>query len=90
MKTLLPHIRIGKNQTGRVILQIDDYELLDFIVDYLVERFSISYETIDEQNNSNGRIFTIEFPIEITIEKIELCLSDLSYSVIEKIYDINN
>jgi hypothetical protein len=37
MKQLLPHIASGINENGHATLVIDDYELFDYIEDFLIE-----------------------------------------------------
>ncbi|MBZ9559701.1 MULTISPECIES: hypothetical protein [unclassified Modicisalibacter] len=37
MKKILPHIEIGLDQYGAVAVSVEDYELFDFIDDYVTE-----------------------------------------------------
>lgn len=54
MTQLLPHIQIGLHESGRVFLVIDDYELFDFVGDYLADKFDIVSESYALKEGEGG------------------------------------
>jgi len=90
MKPLLPHISIGADKAGCVILEIEDYELFDFIDDYLTEKCDFPYESQRSRERLGGEVITMRFPREITKEQVEESLMKLSHQEIEAIYRLNN
>jgi hypothetical protein len=90
MKQILPHVKIGKDEGGRIFLVIDDYELFDFIDDFLNEKCDISYECRKSIERIGGEIVTAYFPISINFSDIEENLMTLSSDEIEYIYRLNN
>lgn len=90
MQELLPHILIDINENGQVNLIVEDYELFDFIDDYLTESCEISYESISSTKRVGGEIITITFPRFISSEEIEKSMLRLSPKQIEEIYLLNN
>ena len=90
LKEVLPHIKIGLHETDQVVLIIDDYELFDFIDDYLTEECEISYEWWSSTERVGGEIITMCFSKAITIEQLESALLKLSPEMIESIYSLNN
>lgn len=56
MRLLLPHISIGLHDDGRVMLRIEDYELFDFIDDYLTEKCNLSYAGVSFGERPGGEI----------------------------------
>ena len=45
------HIIIGQNSSGEVYLDIDDYELMDYIDDYLYQECGIEYDCYQERED---------------------------------------
>ena len=85
MELLLPHIEIGFEK-GRVILEIHDVELSDFIEDYLTEKCEIAPEAIVSHKESVILYFDASMPLP----KVREALMKLSPSEIESIYRVNN
>ena len=90
MKQLFPHISIDTHESGRVILVVEDYELFDFIEDYLNEEIEIPYEYITSSERVGGEVITIYFPLSTRITEVESGLLKLSAQEIERIYLLNN
>ena len=44
IKRVLPHIQIGLNEDNRCIVVIDNYELFDFISNYLDDECDLPYD----------------------------------------------
>ena len=84
MKELLPHIFIEKDKAGRANLIIEDYELCDFVEDYLTESCEISYEGKSISKSVTGEIVRLTFSALVEIEEIESFILKLSMEEVTK------
>jgi hypothetical protein len=90
MKTLLPHIEIGLDKHGAVAVSIEDYELFDFVADYVTEECDFEWLGPGRSKNHQGEVHTMYFNSKHTLPEIEAALLKLQPEEIEKIYAINN
>jgi hypothetical protein len=90
MKQLFPHVRIGMDDEDRCVVVIDDYELFDFIADYLGDECDLPHEFHASTTRPGGEVISMYFPLSIPYAAIEDCLSRLSRTEIERIYGLNN
>ncbi|QBF84275.1 hypothetical protein EXU30_17555 [Shewanella maritima] len=90
MKKILPHIEIGLDQYGAVKVSIEDYELFDFIDDYVTETCDLDWEDKTVHTNAQGEVHTMYFNLKHSLEQVESSLSKLSVKEINKIYALNN
>jgi len=90
MKKILPHIEIGHDQYGAVAVSVEDYELFDFIDDYVTEECELDWESKSIGENEQGEIHTMYFNQKHTIEEVEAALLKLDQKEIERIYALNN
>ncbi|MES2048599.1 MAG: hypothetical protein V4447_09375 [Pseudomonadota bacterium] len=90
MKQILPHIKIAQDENGRIFLVVDDYELFDFIDDFLSEKCDISYEYQNSTERNGGEIMNMYFPISVSLKEVEENLMRFSADEIENIYRLNN
>jgi hypothetical protein len=90
MKQILPHIQVGLNDENRCIVVVEDYELFDFIEDYLADECDLMYEYRRQRERDGGEVITMYFPPAITSADIERSLLKLSPAEIERIYKLNN
>lgn len=90
MKQVLPHIHIGLSDDGRVIVVVGDYELCDFIEDFLGDDCDLPYEYRTTIERPGGEIITMHFPASVTLADVEANLIKLSPQSIEDIYRLNN
>lgn len=90
MKQVLPHIQIGLNEDNRCSVVIDDYELFDFISDYLGDECDLPHEYLTSKTRPGGEVVTMYFPPAVTAAAIEQCLLKLSPAEVHRIYGINN
>lgn len=90
MKRVLPHIEIGLNEDNRCFAVIDDYELFDFISDYLGDECDLPHEYQTSKTRPGGEIITTYFPASVTAAAVERCLLKLSPAEVERIYRLNN
>ncbi|MDK6078810.1 hypothetical protein [Massilia varians] len=72
------------------IVVVEDYELFDFIDDFLGDECDLPYESRTTKERSGGEIITMYFPPAVTLEAIERNLSKLSPEEMEQIYRLNN
>jgi hypothetical protein len=90
MKQVLPHIEIGRHNYGHVVVVVGDYELADFIEDYLGEECDLSYDYRTSVERPGGEIITLHFPGAALLQEIEDSLTKLSSDGIEDVYRLNN
>ena len=82
----LPHIRT-REEDGRVVLQVDDTELSDFVEDFLTEQCGLDYQIVESAGRNRHAII---FPLGTSIETVNSALSQLDRNDIERIFRINN
>ncbi|GAA4342494.1 hypothetical protein [Kangiella taiwanensis] len=90
MKKVLPHIEIGHDQYGAVAVSVEDYELFDFIDDYITEECDLDWNSLSISENEQGEIHTMHLDQKHTIEEVEVALLKLDQKEIERIYALNN
>lgn len=90
MKQILPYISVGLDEGNRCIVVVEDYELFDFVEDFLGNECDLSYEYRTRKERPGGEVITMFFPLGVTPEVIEASLSSLSPAEVERIYKLNN
>ena len=90
MKQILPYISVGLDEGNRCIVVVEDYELFDFVEDFLGCECDLLYEYRTSKERLGGEIITMFFPLSVTPEDIEASLSSLSPAEVERIYKLNN
>ena len=59
MTQVLPHVQIGLHNDEHVIVVVGDYELADFIEDYLGDECGLPYDYRTVRERPGGEIITI-------------------------------
>lgn len=90
MKQILPYISVGLDEENRCVIIVEDYELFDFVEDFLGDECDLSYEYRTSKERPGGEIVTMFFPLGVAPEVIEASLSSLSPAEVERIYKLNN
>jgi hypothetical protein len=90
VKQILPYISVGLDHDNRCIVVAEDYELFDFLDDFLGDECGLPYEFQTTKERPGGEIVTMYFPLAVTPEVIERNLLKLSPDEIERIYGLNN
>lgn len=90
MKQVLPHIEIGMHNDEHVIVVVGDYELADFIEDYLGEDRDLPSDYRTTVERPGGEVITLHFPAYVPLQEIEDSLAELSADEIDDIYRLNN
>ena len=90
MKQVLPHIEIGLHNDEHVIVVVGDYELANFIDDYLGDDCDLPYDYKTTVERPAGEIITLHFPATALLQEIESSLIKLSSDEVEGIYRLNN
>lgn len=90
MNQILPYISVGLDDDNRCMVVVEDYQLFDFLDDFLGEECDLSYEFRRTKERPGGEIITMYFPLAVTREAIERNLLKLSPEEIERIYRLNN
>ena len=89
MKKILPHIQIGLHNDEHLIVVVGDYELADFIEDYLGDDCDLPYDYRTTAERPGGEIITLHFPASVQLQTIVVSLNRLSSDEIEGIYRLN-
>lgn len=87
---IFPYISVGLDDKNRCIVVVEDYELFDFIDDFLGDECDLPYDYRTTKERLGGEIVTMYFPPDVTPETIERNLLKLSPGEIERIYKLNN
>ena len=90
MKQILPYISVGLDEGNRCMVVVEDYELFDFVEDFLGDESTLLYEYRTSRERVGGEIITMFFPLGVTPKDIEASLSRLSPAEVERIYKLNN
>lgn len=90
MQQILPYISVGLDEGNRCIVVVEDYELFDFVEDFLCDEYDLSYEYRTSKERPGGEIITMFFPLGVSSGDIEVILSRLSPAEVERIYKLNN
>ena len=90
MKQVLPHVEIGLHNDEHVIVVVGDYELADFIDDYLGDDCDLPYDYKTKVERPGGEIITLHFPATVQLQEIESSLIKLSSDEVDDIYRLNN
>lgn len=90
MEQVLPYISVGLDDAGRCVVVVEDYELFDFVEDFLGDECDLSYEYRTSKKRPGGEIIIMYFPLGVTPAVIQASLSSLSPAEIERIYELNN
>lgn len=90
MKQILPYISVGLDEGNRCIVVVEDYELFDFVEDFLGDKGDLSYEYRTTKERPGGEVITMFFPLGVTPEVIEASLSSMSPAEVQRIYKLNN
>lgn len=83
-----PEIRFGREKEF-LTLSINDYELFDFIDDYLTD-LDLLCEFLGEEKEKNQLWFIMYFPPEIGDKKIKSAIASLDKNEIHRIWKLNN
>lgn len=87
-----PYITIKKNQKNETIILVKDYELYDFIKDFLCEERNFNFHSligIDNYKDEN-KWNEINMGISYSVEKIKKEIECIDRNEIERIYNLNN
>ena len=90
MKNLAPYILLCTNKDKTTDVQVNDWELFDFVEDYFIEDCDIEYEYFYESKEEDKIFYIMHFSREYKAAKIENFLSKLSLKEIREIYLLNN
>jgi len=83
MKQVLPYIQIRLHEDEHVVVVVGDYELADFIEDYLGDECDFAYDYRTTAERSGAEIITLHFPASAPLADIEDCLTKLDSDEIE-------
>ena len=86
----LPHVAVVVNDLGHVVVEVDDYELFDFIEDYLTEECNLLSEWVSsgEKGTPHAK-WAMGFLAECAVELNEV-LGRLDARELERIFLLNN
>ncbi len=74
-----------------IIINIDNYEVFDYISDFLTEKCNVEYDYMSEEKASKNKTnYLMHFSKKYSATEIERHLSKLKEKEIERIYSLNN
>jgi hypothetical protein len=82
------HIKL-ENRDGLAAVVIDDWELFDYLDDFLSER-GLDYERLSEVQVAGRRIFTMHFAASVAVDQVSAILEQVPPSEIQRIWCLNN
>ena len=82
------HVRVDSRADGAAVI-IDDWELFDYVDDYLAER-GLEYDHLTEDEVEGRRVFTMHFAADVPAERVSTALAELPKAEIERIWRLNN
>lgn len=88
MREILPHIRIGEDADGRVLLAVEDLELFDVIEEHLRAHYLV-FEAVQTARRPGGEVVTGVLPPGRG-GALEAALALLDAAMVEGIYRLNN
>jgi len=83
------HVRVS-TEGGRIVLTIDDWELFDYVGDFLAEQRDIEYEYMVESSDGSRRFFSMYFPTTVDPDSVSAALESLDAEEVERIWRVNN
>ena len=90
METILPHVEIGLGDDDIIKVSVEDYELFDFVEDYIIEQCNLNYLYMIPSENRCGNVYTMFFDNEIGVSTLQDLLMKLDPQELKSIYLINN
>jgi hypothetical protein len=87
-----PHIIIKQNNKDETIILIDDYELYDFIADYLFEERNLNFESYLGNDNDldENKWNEMNFGKKYSVLNLKDEINKIDLNEIERIYKLNN
>ncbi|MFQ5801993.1 MAG: hypothetical protein ACE5JQ_03735 [Candidatus Methylomirabilales bacterium] len=82
------HIKV-ENLDGRTVVTIDDWELFDYVDDFLTEH-GIEYDYFTEADHEGRRNFTMHFSPNMPTERVSAILARISPEEVQRIWNLNN
>jgi hypothetical protein len=83
------HIQIRLSELGKPLLRIDDWEVFDFVDDFLTDRNFI-YDFFTTESIDGKETFIMHFNDQPSYEALKEIVSTISQEAIEEIWLINN
>jgi len=83
------HIR-AESAGGHVCVTIDDYELMDFVDDFLTEERDLESECHTTSVVNGRTVYTLHFPETVTLDAVSQAIQELDPDEIERIWRLNN
>ena len=87
MEYIQPHISIKIDKQVGYIVIVDDWELSDYIDDYLTEECDFDYVTTIADN---GNSYEMHFDKKFSFDELKKAIKKLNKNEIERIYKLNN
>lgn len=90
MKKILPHIEIGLDKNSSATVRVEDYELFDFVDDFVTEVCGLDWQNKTVSEDEYGDVYTLHFNPKHSLTEIEKLLLQLNPKEIKQIYAVNN
>jgi len=79
------HIEIGTESSGEIYIDIDDWELFDYIDDYLSDEFDIQYENYQNLVKDKKTVYRMTIGNSYSFDGIKNLVLKLPTDEIERI-----
>jgi hypothetical protein len=84
------HIRLKELQNHELCIEVDDYELWDFVQDYLWDNFQITEEHVEHSSANDSKLNRSYFAADVKSDDLIKALLQLDVQEVERIYRLNN
>jgi len=86
---ILSQLLVQLSGAGQVYIDIDDYELSDFIDDTLTEENNIELDYYQEIETGKKIVYRMHFTKDYSFEQLKKAIIKISTVEIERIYSLN-
>lgn len=78
-----------REESGRVVVEVGDYELFDFVDDHLTENCDLEYEFKVSEVRAGREAVTMFFPSTTSTEAVEVAVATIPVAEVERIWSLN-
>lgn len=82
------HIKVEVTPGG-VEVVVDDYELFDYVDDFIAER-GLEYEYSGEREVQGKRHYTMHFGAGVSADRVAAVLNEIPPGEVDRIWSLNN
>ena len=83
------HIQVAM-EADRVVVIVDDWELFDYVGDFLSETHSLDYDFMSQRTREGREHFVMHFLPGVPLERLREVIGQIPRDEINRIWAINN